>query len=65
VLDSPLHALRYLVAMLAGDPYNPPLAANEIVTTGTLTKAFPVHAGETWRTTVAGIPLAGVTLQFK
>lgn len=64
VLDSPLKALRHLVAMLAGDPHNPPLAANEIVTTGTLTKAFPVRAGETWRTAVAGIPLAGVTLQF-
>lgn len=65
VLDSPLLAFRHLVGMLANDPHNPPLAAGEIISTGTLTKAFPVHAGETWRTEVAGIPLTGVTLQFK
>lgn len=64
VLDGPLKALRHLVDLLAGDPHNPPLAADEIVTTGTLTRAFPVKAGETWRTTVAGIPLATVTLEF-
>ena len=64
VLDSPLHALRHLVDMLAHDPHNPPLAAGEIVSTGTLTKAFPVHAGETWRTDVAGIPLPSVRLRF-
>ena len=64
VLDSPLLALRYLVGMLANDPHNPPLAAGEIVSTGTLTKAFPVHAGETWRTDVAGIPLPSVRLRF-
>ena len=45
VLDGPLFALRHLVATLADDPHNPPLAAGEIVTTGTLTRAFPVQAG--------------------
>ena len=64
VLDSPLLALRHLVGMLANDPHNPPLTAGEIISTGTLTKAFPVHAGETWRAEVAGIPLAAVTLNF-
>jgi len=64
VLDSPLLALRHLVGMLEHDPHNPPLAAGEIVSTGTLTKAFPVHAGETWHTAVAGIPLGRVDLRF-
>ncbi|MDO8877336.1 MAG: hydratase [Pseudolabrys sp.] len=64
VLDSPFKALRHLVGMLANDPHNPPLAADEIVSTGTLTKAFPVKPGEIWRTEVAGIPLAGVTVRF-
>ena len=64
VLDSPLNALRHLVGMLAKDPHNPPLAAGEIVSTGTLTKAFPVKAGETWHTSVAGIPLDSVSLRF-
>ena len=50
VLDGPLFALRHLVETLAQDPTSPPLAAGEIVTTGTLTRAFPVAAGEEWTT---------------
>jgi 2-keto-4-pentenoate hydratase len=50
VLDSPLLALRRLVELLADDPHNPPLRADEIVSTGTLTLAIPVSAGETWTT---------------
>jgi 2-oxo-3-hexenedioate decarboxylase len=46
VLDGPVFALRHLVDVLAGDPVNPLLAAGEVVTTGTLTPAFPVSAGE-------------------
>lgn len=64
VLDGPLTALRHLVDLLARDPDNPPLSAGEIVTTGTLTRAFPVHAGETWSTGMAGIPLAGISFRF-
>ncbi len=45
VLDGPLHALRHLVDLLARDRLNPPLAAGEIVTTGTLTRALPVVPG--------------------
>src|SRR5262249_39119844 len=62
VLDGPLSALRHLVALLARDPVNPPLAAGEIVTTGTLTRAFPVAPGETWRTTLHGIALDGIEI---
>ena len=40
--------LRYLVGLLAHDTINPPLAAGEIVTTGTLTRAIPVKSGGTW-----------------
>jgi 2-oxo-3-hexenedioate decarboxylase len=64
VLDGPLHALKHLVAMLADDPHNPPLAAGEIVTTGTLTRALPVKPGETWSTTLNGVALAGATITF-
>ncbi|HZP68987.1 MAG TPA: fumarylacetoacetate hydrolase family protein [Pseudolabrys sp.] len=64
VLDSPLSALRHLVGMLAKDRHNPPLAAGEIISTGTLTKAMPVAAGETWTTRVAGIPLEDAVLRF-
>ena len=65
VLDSPLLALRHLVELLANDPHNPPLRANEIVSTGTLTLAMPVSAGETWTTRVHGIPLEDIAIRFE
>jgi 2-keto-4-pentenoate hydratase len=64
VLDGPLSALRHLVGLLAHDGVNPPLAAGEIVTTGTLTRAMPVQAGETWSTALHGIALDGIRLTF-
>ncbi|MBI3514298.1 MAG: fumarylacetoacetate hydrolase family protein [Proteobacteria bacterium] len=64
VLDGPLAALKHLVALLARDPVNPPLAAGEIVTTGTLTRAVAVMPGETWRTTLDGLPLDGIAVRF-
>lgn len=65
VLDSPLHALRHLVELLAEDLHNRPLRAGEIISTGTLTLAMPVRAGETWTTNVFGLPLNGITLRFE
>jgi 2-oxo-3-hexenedioate decarboxylase len=64
VLDGPLAALRHLVGLLTHDSINPPLAAGEIVTTGTLTRAMPVKPGETWSTALHGIPLDGIRLRF-
>ena len=65
VLEGPLSAVRYLVELLARDPNNPPLAAGEIVSTGTLTRALPVKAGETWTTKLKGIALEDVSLRFE
>ena len=65
MLDSPLLALRHLVELLADDPHNPPLGAGEIISTGTLTLAMPVGEGETWTTTVRGIPLENITLRLE
>ena len=64
VLGGPLSALRHLVGLLASDPVNPKLAAGEIVSTGTLTKAMPVSPGEAWTATPKGIPLDPVRLHF-
>ena len=64
VLDGPVFALRHLVELLVADPINPPLAAGDIITTGTLTRAFPVAAGETWTTELTGVPLEGARLSF-
>lgn len=64
VLGGPIAALRHLVDLLARDEINPPLTAGEIVTTGTLTRAMPVMAGETWSTTLDGISLPGIQVRF-
>ena len=64
VLDGPLSALRHLVELLAQDSVNPSLAAGEIVTTGTVTRAFPVTAGETWSTRLHGLPWDGIAIRF-
>ena len=64
VLDSPLLSLAFLVEILAKQPDSPPLEAGEIVSTGTLTDAHPVQAGETWSTDLHGFALRGLTLKF-
>jgi 2-oxo-3-hexenedioate decarboxylase len=64
VLDGPLSALRHLVGLLARDPVNSPLAPGDIVTTGTLTRAFPISPGESWGTRLHGIELGGRPVWF-
>ena len=56
--------MRHLVDLLARDPVNPPLAAGEIVTTGTLTRVPPVAPGEMWSTTLTDVALEGIRVQF-
>lgn len=65
VLGSPLKAVAHLVAALARQPQAPLLQAGEIVTTGTVTQAMPIRAGETWTTTLSGIALPGLTIRFE
>ena len=65
VLGGPLSAVRHLVELLSRDPDNLPLAAGEIVASGTLTRALPVKAGETWTTKLNGIGLAPISLRFR
>lgn len=64
VLDGPVQALAHLVAVLGRDRLNPPLRAGEIVTTGTLTRAFPVFAGERWSTEIQGVDLPGLSVEI-
>ena len=61
VLGSPLLALGHLVGLLNDQP----LAAGEIISTGTLTDAHPVKPGETWSTHFSGIDLPGLTVAFE
>jgi 2-oxo-3-hexenedioate decarboxylase len=64
VLGSPLKALAHAIRLLASLPDHPPIEAGEYVTTGTLTDAMPVTAGETWSTRLYGLPINGVALRF-
>lgn len=64
VLGGPVEALGHLVEELARTRSGPPLAAGEIVTTGTLTRAFPVKPGEAWSTRLHGLDLPGLSARF-
>ena len=64
VLDSPALALAYLARVLAEQPQAAPLAAGEIVTTGTVTDAWPVAAGQTWSSDYGALPLTGLRVTF-
>ena len=64
-LDHPALALAFLADILARQPAFDAPAAGEIITTGTLTAALPIKAGETWQSRYEGLPgVAGLTLRF-
>jgi 2-oxo-3-hexenedioate decarboxylase len=65
VLGSPALALVHLARLLADQPQAPKLAASEIVTTGTVTDAWPVAAGETWSSDYGALGINGLALSFK
>ena len=65
VLDSPLLALAHLVQVLAKQPEAPPLAAGDLISTGTLTDAHPVAPGETWSTEISGLEVRGLEIAFE
>ena len=63
VLDGPLHALLHFVRELRQCPGAPALQAGEVVTTGTWTDAWPVQAGQRWRSDFDA-PLRGLQIEF-
>ncbi|MEA3055162.1 MAG: hypothetical protein QOD30_594 [Actinomycetota bacterium] len=64
VLDSPALALGHLARVLSSQSLHPQLAAGEIITTGTLTDAWPITPGETWRSEYGELGVDGVTVTF-
>lgn len=64
VLDGPLSAIRHLAGVLAADPEAEPIGPGEIITTGTVTRAFPVTAGETWTTEIEGLGVQPMRLRL-
>jgi 2-oxo-3-hexenedioate decarboxylase len=57
VLGSPARALAHLTQVVGS-----PIAAGEVITTGTITDAFPVDKGETWRCDYTSLGVEGFEL---
>lgn len=64
VLGSPAYALGFLADLLARQPFMQPLAAGEVISTGTITDALPVRPGETWSTEITGLPAQNLTIVY-
>lgn len=58
--EGPLAVLRHLVGLRTC----PPLRPGNLVSTGTITRALPVAAGQTWRAEFRGLPVAPVALRL-
>jgi 2-oxo-3-hexenedioate decarboxylase len=56
--------LSFLIDLLAKQPDSPPLEPGEIISTGTLTDAHPVAAGERWSTDFHGFAVRGMEIEF-
>jgi 2-oxo-3-hexenedioate decarboxylase len=63
-LRSPALCLAELAAAISRRPGAEPLAAGELVSTGTLTTPQPVADGDVWRAEVSGLDLPPLTITF-
>jgi 2-oxo-3-hexenedioate decarboxylase len=64
-LRSPALCLGELGSAIARQPEAEPLAAGELVSSGTLTDSQPVGPGQTWVAVVEGLDLSPLTLHAK
>ena len=64
VLDSPWLALRHWLQAMAGQTPAWPIEPGDVVTTGTLTDAWPVCAGQRWSTVLSDARLSGLRIEF-
>ncbi len=64
VLGGPLSALRHAVEVLSQDRSNPPISAGEIVTTGTVTRAFAICSGQSWQSSFSGAPFESLLIEL-
>ena len=64
VLGNPLQAVVHLIKVLASQLPNQSMQAGELVTTGTVTSAYSVQAGQIWQTDVKGMALPGLSVAF-
>jgi 2-keto-4-pentenoate hydratase len=63
-LRSPALCLAELSSAILRQAGAEPLSAGELISTGTLTNAQPIEAGETWEVTCEGIALPNLTLRL-
>lgn len=63
VLGNPLNSILHLMKGLENHG-RPPLKAGDIVTTGTMTAAYPIAAGQRWTTTLSGLDLPDLDVFF-
>jgi 2-oxo-3-hexenedioate decarboxylase len=61
-LRSPALCLGELAGAITRQAGAEPLAAGELISSGTLTASYPIARGETWRAEVEGIDLPALTL---
>ncbi len=64
VYGSPLLSLMQVAKIIKGQPEAGPLAAGEVITSGTLTDAMPIAPGDEWTAEVEGLDLPGLTVNF-
>lgn len=62
VLDGPLNALRLWVDAMAAQPQRWPIRPGDVVTTGTITDAWPLVPGQTWETKLSDPRLSALRL---
>jgi 2-oxo-3-hexenedioate decarboxylase len=65
VLDGPLNALRLWIDAMAAQVQPWPIEAGDVVTTGTLTDAWPLAAGQQWQTRLSDARLPGLSLRIE
>jgi len=63
VLDGPLNALRLWVDAMFAQPQRWPIRPGDVVTTGTITDAWPLLPGQLWETRLGDARLSGLRLQ--
>jgi 2-oxo-3-hexenedioate decarboxylase len=63
VLDGPVDALRQWVAAMHAQPQHWPICAGDVVTTGTITDAWPMAPGQRWQTRLSDPRLSPLALE--
>jgi 2-oxo-3-hexenedioate decarboxylase len=64
VLGGPAHALTHLIRVLGDGPESSRLTAGEMITTGSVTDAWPVAPGGQWTSDYGALGLEGLTITF-